>query len=184
MLPTLRQYALTTSLLRDAFFEKETKHTQPTASNPLSPPPPTLHLGKDNDALQIDINLAYTAPAPRLTFYIPHPESTSTATSQLSSVAHLLSTLLASTSTPTAPPRPPLAITLDIHANADIAVVQQNVVSSPPARPDTDVDVDVDMDAAEAAESRVKRLARALEVCGDVGVWGEWVRREVGRGGG
>tara|TARA_R110002003_G_scaffold991_6_gene21902 strand:+ start:28675 stop:30678 length:2004 start_codon:yes stop_codon:yes gene_type:complete len=180
MLPTLRQYALTTSLLRDAFFEKESKPPQPTASNPLSPPQQILHLGNDDDALQIDINLSYTPPAPRLTFYIPHPEST--ATSQLSSVAHLLSALLTtSTNPPTAPPRPPLAITLDIHANADIAVVQQNVVSLPPVKPDTDVDVDVDMDAAEAAESRVKRLARALEVCGDVGVWGEWVRREVGR---
>ena len=36
---------------------------------------------------------------------------------------------------------------------------------------------DVNMEGLE----RVKRVSRALDVCGDLGVWAEWVRREVVR---
>jgi hypothetical protein len=35
------------------------------------------------------------------------------------------------------------------------------------------------MDKAEQGEQKVKRLGKALDVCGDLGVWGEWLRREV-----
>lgn len=37
------------------------------------------------------------------------------------------------------------------------------------------------MEKVELAEQRVKRLGRALDVCGDLGVWSEWLRREVER---
>jgi hypothetical protein len=157
ILPTLRQYAFVTSILRDSFFEKAQRLN---ASNPLSPPltPPT-----DERALQIDLNLAYTPPVPRLTFYIPHPLSSSSPKS--TNVTELLSNLLSEGDS-----TPPLNITLDIHANAELVVSEQNVVH---------VTSEVDMDKAEQGELKVKRLSRALDVCGDLGVWGEWLRREA-----
>jgi len=161
MLPTLRQYAFTTSLLKDAFFR--TAQKQPT---PLSPPPtpPT----SSSKPLQIDINLSYIPPSPRLIFYIPHPTSPSPSHST-PTVSSLLSSLLAPTSTS----HPPLSITLDVHPNGELVVSEQNVIASREGE-------DVDMEQAEQREERVKRLARALDVCGSLGVWAEWVRREVG----
>jgi hypothetical protein len=41
---------------------------------------------------------------------------------------------------------------------------------------------EVDMEKAEEVHGKVKRLSKALDICGDLGVWGEWVRREVRRG--
>jgi hypothetical protein len=38
------------------------------------------------------------------------------------------------------------------------------------------------MEQAERAEASVHRLSRALEICGDLGVWSEWLRREVNKG--
>jgi hypothetical protein len=166
MLPTLRQYAFTTSLLRDSFFEKPQK---PNTSHLMSPPtaPP---VAKDKDALQIDVNLTYTPPAPRLTCYIPrrpstpnHPDPAS-----VSSVSDLLSNLLSDNNNDAS--HAPLNITLDIHANGELIVREQNVVH---------VGSEMDMDKAEQGEQRVKRLGKALDVCGDLGVWGEWLRREV-----
>lgn len=165
MLPTLRQYAYTTSLLRDSFFKKAQKLN---TSRPLSPPPTPSE--KDEAALQVDVNLTYTPPAPRLTFFIPHPASTPTPPS--SSISSLLSNLLSND--PPSASHPPLNITLDIHTNGELVVSEQNVMDVK--------DVGVDMEKAEQMEQRVKRLSRALEVCGDLGVWGEWVRREVQRG--
>jgi hypothetical protein len=157
MLPTLRQYAYTTSLLRDSFFEKASKVI---TSTPLSPPP-----RPDAAAVQIDVTLTYTPPAPRLTLFIPHPQSTTSGSTSLSS---LLSNLL---STPAS--HAPLTITLQVHANGDLVVAEQNVMDVK--------DVGVDMEKAEQVEQQVKRLSRALEICGDLGIWGEWLRREVGR---
>lgn len=146
ILPILRQYALTTSLLCDAFMDKALGRVA------------TL-----NDAqVQIDVNLTYTPPAPRLSFVVPHPSSTSASLS--------LDSLMLDTDTPSTPP---LAVTLDIHANAEIVVSEQNVVH---------VAREVDMDKAEEGELRVKRLGRGLDVCGDLGVWGEWLRGEARRG--
>lgn len=66
LLPTLRQYAFTTSLLHTSFFEKAAKLN---TSNPLSPPP-TPAAEKDPKALQIDVNLIYTPPAPQFRYAI------------------------------------------------------------------------------------------------------------------
>jgi hypothetical protein len=167
MLPTLRQYAFTTSLLRDSFYEKAQK---PSPSNAMSPPFTSIPIAKDEDALQIDINLTYTPPAPRLTCYIPRPASMLKypALASVSSVSDLLSNLLSETDNDAA--HSPLNITLDVHANGELVVSEQNVVH---------VGTEVDMDKAEQGEQKVKRLGKALDVCGDLGVWGEWLRREV-----
>ncbi|KAH7093339.1 mediator of RNA polymerase II transcription subunit 1-domain-containing protein [Paraphoma chrysanthemicola] len=174
ILPTLRQYAFTTSLLRNAFYEREAKHAQVNASNPLSPPQTPQPSKHDANAVQIDINLSYTPPAPRITFYIPHPSSQTPSPSQQdNSIANLLSNLLSPDSASTS--QTSLAITLDIHPNAEIAIQDQNIVPIPAAKEDGDVD----MDAAERVDARVKRLGKGLEVVGDVGVWGEWIRGQV-----
>jgi hypothetical protein len=166
ILPTLRQYAFTTSLLRDSFFEKPQK---PNTSNLMSPPmaPP---VAKDEDALQIDVNLTYTPPAPRLTCYIPRPLSTPNHPDPASvlSVSDLLSNLLSDNNNDAS--HAPLNVTFDIHANGELVIREQNVVH---------VGSEVDMDKAEQGEQRVKRLGKALDVCGGLGVWGEWLRREV-----
>lgn len=201
ILPTLRQYAFTTSLMRDAFYEpKPPPHNQTTLSPPLTPPhhPPTN--STTEPALQLDINLSYTPP-PRFTLLIPHPctpaaPATATAAHPKPSPTNHPSSLLASLlSTPTTPYLAPLSLTLDVHPNADLVIADQNLLAAAAAAADKDdhiasthgdADVDVNMmDAAvRAEEDGVKRLARALHVCGDLGVWAEWLRREVGRGGG
>jgi hypothetical protein len=180
MLPTLRQYAFTTSLLKEAFFEKEQKITQQNVANPISPPltPPSKEEGKDGKAIQIDVNLSYMPPAPRMIFYIPRPLSTSTSTSSapaLSTAASLLSNL--HTPVPELTACPPLRITLDVAANGELIVGEQNVIHDDGGAGD----MDMGLEQEEKKQKKVQRLARALDVCGEVGVWAEWVRREVGR---
>jgi hypothetical protein len=163
ILPILRQYAFTTTLLRDAFYKAPEKLN---VSNPLSPPlTPASEV--DENAVRFDVSLTYTPPAPRLTFIVPHPSSQSASST---SISDLLSNLL-SDATPST--HAPLSITLDIHPNADLVVHEQNIVEG--------VGQEVDMEKAEEVHGKVKRLSKALDICGDLGVWGEWVRREVRR---
>lgn len=182
ILPILRQYACTTSILRDAFFEKPQKPTHNTA--PLSPPlTPSLDPTDAGATLQLDITLSYTPPTPRFTLLIPHPDSalqsTDTAAQPLSSISDLLASLLAPTDS-----HPPLTVTLDVHANGELVVAEQNLIPVPALAGSVSggKEGDVDMEKAEQGELRVKRLGRALDVCGDVGVWAEWLSREAGRG--
>lgn len=194
ILPVLRQYAATTSLLRDVFFEKAPKATQKHSSGaltpPLTPPEEKEHGKLDLAPLQIDVNLSYTPPTPRLTILIPHPSSSSTSTSNSTftspaapSVTDLLANLLSPSSPspaqPTSPSTylPPLTLTLSIHPHGDLVVREQNLINVPALQDSADVD----MEGAERVEGRVKRLAAGLDVCGDLGVWGEWLRREVRR---
>jgi len=211
ILPTLRQYAFTTSLMRDAFFEPKPRTSQSHSQTPLMPPltPPDRHPTSDHTqeeeepTLQLDINLSYTPP-PRFTLLIPHPNTAAAANptpppphskDRPTDMSSLLSSLL---STPTTPYMAPLSITLDVHPNAQLAVTDQNLIAMPTLSAavaavaedgtvpsgkagdgSADAHGDVDMDAAVRVEARVKRLARALDICGDLGVWGEWLRREA-----
>lgn len=200
ILPTLRQYAATTSLMRDAFFEPKSsipKQTQ-LLSPPLTPHQYQTSPETEEDRLQIDINLSYTPP-PRFTLLIPHPTTTKNTTTTApppttspAEISDLLKSLLSSPSssssslTTSFPHHSPLSITIDVHANAHLVITEQNLIAVPALQPSPDEsskdqDVDMDVDAAERVEGRVKRLARALDVCGDLGVWGEWLRREVAR---
>lgn len=176
ILPILRQYAFTTSLLQRTFgITSQTPENRRSHSDPLSPPlTPDQSLLKTN-ALQLDISLSYAPPAPRLRFDIPHPASTSSALS-VSSPSDLLSSLLSLDAS-----KPSIRVTLDIQQNADLVITEQNVVSIAETK---NKDGDVEMPSAEQGlglDDRVKRLAKALEVSGDVGFWSEWVRREVER---
>lgn len=184
ILPILRQYAFTTSLLQNSFLES----TEQPKTSQLPTPPITPETNLAEAPLQVDLNLSYTPPAPRLTLHIPHPLSTlpsnpnpnpspESRSAAPASISDLLSGLLSDTDSagPTAS-HAPLSVTLDVHANAELVVSEQNVTEG--------VKMGVeDLDKVQEAEASVKRVGRALEVCGDLGVWGEWLRREVGRGG-
>lgn len=180
ILPILRQYAFTTSLLQSSFLETEQKKS---TSLPTPPMTPDANTSADSP-LQLDINLSYTPPAPRLTLHIPHPSSTLSPDFESNetpgaatpvSISDLLSGLLSdSDSTGRTASHAPLSVTLDVHANAELVVSEQNVVQGVRAGEE-------DLEKVQQAEERVKRVARAAEVSGDLGVWGEWLRREVVR---
>ncbi|KAL6712171.1 hypothetical protein ACN47E_000048 [Coniothyrium glycines] len=175
ILPTLRQFACTTSLLKDAFFEKlqKPKSAHIGQEDPLSPPlTPRIVQDEAQDSLQIDANLSYALP-PRLTIHIPHPSSSKPAVGGFSE--DLLSSLLSNASFS----HTPINITVDVHANGELVVMEQNLIEVPALA--STKDADVDMDKAQEVQDRVKRLGKALEICGDLGVWAEWLRREAGK---
>ena len=187
ILPVLRQYAAATTLLKHSFFEKEPKpapsHNQ---DDPLSPPlTPAADIKHDLQALQVDVNLTYTPPMPRLTLHIPHPSSTVSAQENTGStsavdVSGLLASLLSSASTFQAP----LSVTVDVHTNGELVVTEQNLIDVPAlhgSTADGKNGGDVDMEQAEHIEQKVKRLGKALDVCGDLSLWGEWLRREAAK---
>lgn len=184
ILPILRQYAFTTSLLETSFYEA----AEPKKSPQNSTIPATSDTKTSPAApLPLDINLSYTPPAPRLTIHLPHPSSTpfssasnptssvpTTTAAAQSSVSDLLSDLLSDTPGPA-----PLKVTFDVHMNGELVVSEQNVFGGGSTG---DAEGQGDLEKAQEEEARGKRLGRALDVCGDLGVWGEWVRREVARG--
>ncbi|CAI6313637.1 unnamed protein product [Periconia digitata] len=111
LLPTLRQYAFTTSLLQNDFVSPTTTPTTsdtntangtthpsfpvrakpvtnnlPTPSSTPSPSSPSTSNNKDNDTtltapFQLDVAVSYAPPAPRLTVTIPQRHSTTSSSS-------------------------------------------------------------------------------------------------------
>ncbi|KAF1845039.1 uncharacterized protein K460DRAFT_284291 [Cucurbitaria berberidis CBS 394.84] len=192
ILPVLRQYAATTAVLKDPFFEKGPKPPRflPAPGGVWGPPPtpPPENPKITGPPLQVDVSLSYTPPTPRLTIHIPHPhtinENSEGSEACGSAILGRLFELLDSSC------KPPLSVTVDVHVNGELVVSEQNLLSVPALKgsaegageaegKDADADADVDMDEAEKVEQKVKRLGKALDICGDVGVWGEWLRREV-----
>lgn len=185
ILPVLRQYAFTTSLLQHSFLEP----AGPAKSLHIPTPPATQQDTKSGDPpLPLDINLSYTPPAPRLTLHAPHPSSSSLSSASNGSsstrattpvsISDLLAGLLFDTESTagSAASHAPLKVTLDVHMNGELVVSEQNVTEGRRAGEE-------DLDKAQEVEKGIKRLGRALDVVGDLGVWGEWLRREVGREG-
>lgn len=182
ILPILRQYAFTTSLLQNSFLEKAEQN-----KSAQLPTPPVTSDTKDTDSpLPVDIHLSYTPPAPHLTLLIPHPASTPSLDSGSktvqgagaatpASISDLLSGLLSEPNTagPTTP-HAPLSVTLDVHANGELVVSEQNVTEGRRVGEE-------DLEKVQEVENRIKRVGKALEICGDLGIWGEWLRREVKR---
>jgi hypothetical protein len=179
ILPILRQYAFATSLLQNSFLEKGPQKSG--LQHPLSPP---ITPESEKTSTQLDINLSYTPPAPRLTLHVPHPLSKLASDSKIASAAgattpasisNLLSGLLAEPSGSTVS-HAPLSVTLDVHANGELVVSDQNVTEQRGGQ-------EGNLEKAAEVEQKIKRVGKALEICGDLGVWGEWLRREVSRGG-
>jgi DUF2075 family protein len=75
--------------------------------------------------------------------------------------------------------RAPLSVALDVHTNGELVVSEQNLIKVAAFQSKAEESGDVDMEHAERVEGRIKRLAKALDVTGDLGIWGEWLRREV-----
>ncbi|KAJ4324314.1 hypothetical protein N0V94_001372 [Neodidymelliopsis sp. IMI 364377] len=175
ILPILRQYAFTTSLLQNSFLEKGPQKAG--LQHPLSPP---ITSESEETLTQLDINLSYTPPAPRLTLHIPHPLSKLASDSKTApaagattpaSISDLLSGLLAEPSGANVS-HAPLSVTLDVHANGELVVSDQNVTEQRGGQ-------DGNLEKAAEVEQKIKRVGKALEICGDLGVWGEWLRREM-----
>ena len=180
ILPILRQYAFTTSLLQNSFFETA-DHKK---ASQLPTPPATPDSTSQSPPLQLDLNLSYTPPAPRLTLHIPHPSSSLPRDNNQktgekpghatpASISDLLSGLLSDDPSPSGPTpeHAPLCVTLDVHANGELVVSEQNVVEGRVQGED--------LEKVQEVEDGIKRIGRALDVAGDLGVWGEWLRREV-----
>ncbi|KAJ4359803.1 uncharacterized protein N0V89_000359 [Didymosphaeria variabile] len=178
LLPTFRQYALTTSLVQDVFGA----HAPPKATpqqNPLSPP---ITPKDDKErGLQFDLTLAYTTPAPKLALHIPHPLSSTSETPLPNDASDFLSQLLSQNglSSSATAPHPPLRVVVDVGENAEIYISEQNVVDADAGASKTGEAGEVDMENAEKAREKVKRVEKALDVCGDLGIWAEWIRREA-----
>jgi hypothetical protein len=174
--PTLRQYAFVTSLMQRGFGpDTDNKTNTPAAPQPISPPatPSAAEDLAQQREQQLDVSLYYAPPAPRLRIDIPRSAPSedvemqdSDAYTPATAQADLLNLLLGHT-----PPPQPISVTLDVLANAEVVVTGGNVAVG---------GVDGGGEAKEVEEEREKRVARALEICMDVDVWAEWVRREVG----
>jgi hypothetical protein len=193
VLPVLRQYAHITSLLKTCFYEAPKKQvpTHKLGHHELTPSPPPPHkaaqVGDLLPGLQLDVNLSYAPPVPRFTLHVPHPRAAVAAAACSSEkeekkkskdandaamIADLLSHLDEPSTTSSSPPPPPpsayhapLALAIDVQANGELVLTEQNVV----------------LVEEEDDDTKVKRLARALDVVDDLGVWAEWLRLEVGK---
>ncbi|OWY54642.1 mediator complex subunit med1 [Alternaria alternata] len=198
VLPVLRQYAHITSLLKTCFYEAPKKqvpthklgHYELTPPPPPPPPPPhkAAHVVGDLPRLQLDVNLSYAPPVPRFTLHVPHPRAAvakaacssekekkkSKDADDAAMIADLLShldeptTTSSSSSSPSPPPayHAPLALAIDVQANGELVLAEQNIVF---------------LEEEDDDDAKVKRLARALDVVDDLGVWAEWLRLEVGK---
>ena len=165
ILPTLRQYAFMSSLLQHTFHEPSPAPTPTQGEKNSHITPPATPENPSEPPLQLDTTLYYSPPAPRLTLHLPHPSSIPSVPSTASPtdfLASLLSNTLGN--------NPPLKVSVDVLPNAELVVSDQNIVDVPPP---TGLGLEVQED------ERVKRVGRALDICGDLGIWGEWLRRSV-----
>ncbi|XP_014556967.1 hypothetical protein COCVIDRAFT_37483 [Bipolaris victoriae FI3] len=188
ILPVLRQYAHVTTLLRKSFYEAPQKPIPIHKLGQPQTPKPKTGSSENYPTLQLDVTLNYTPPIPRITLQVPHPSSTAPPNppeTTADAISNLLSDLLTPKDQPPEPHHAPLAVTIDVHANGDLLVSEQNIVSSPAPTLKRESEAHMqheDEDGAQemvAHQERVKRLASGLDVAGELGVWGEWLRREV-----
>lgn len=174
LLPTFRQYAFTTSLLQDV-FGRDTLLTPPLPKAPFSPP--VTPKSDEKDGVQVDFTLAYSHPSPKLTIHLPHP--TACALPSLpTDASDLIAQLLSKNSlTPTS--QASLKLVVDIGQNAGIYVSEQNVIATD--ADEAGVGGDSNMEDVEKERQAAKKVEKALDVSGDLGVWTEWLRREAGK---
>jgi len=169
MLPVLRQYAHVTSLIRDCFYlapEKPTPtHKLGQQSTPTTAPQTSAQ--GDLPPLQLDVTLSYNPPTPRFTLHVPHPDAAASS----DDVSDLLSGLLSDKS-PSTKYNAPLGVTIDIHTNGELIVMEQNIH----AHHDSP---EQEQAQAELFDKKMKMLARVLDAADDLGVWAEWLRKEA-----
>jgi hypothetical protein len=185
MLPLLRQYAHATSLMQDCFYEAPKKGNK---SGQQMTPPRTPPVKKEGEGathtslppIQIDVSLNYTPPTPRFALYVPHPSArTSSTETETRTTEDAVAELLANLDhTDTHVYRAPIAVAIDVHANGELVVNEQNVVKLPD---DVVHDEGGGEEEREKFEKKVKRLAKVLDAADDLGCWAEWLRQEAER---
>jgi hypothetical protein len=78
-----------------------------------------------------------------------------------------------------------ISVTVDVHPNAEVQVVGQNIVDTPPpnflASTDATESDNDKSDQHDTERKVVQKLQNALDVCGDIGIWVEWVRNNAQR---
>jgi hypothetical protein len=169
ILPTLRQYAFTSSLLQHTFHETSSGPPAAAATTNSYMTPPRTPDKTFDPPLQLDTTLYYSPPTPRLTLHLPHPSSSAFSLPSKPSPTDFLASLLSNTLSN----NPPLQVSVDVLPNAELVISDQNVIDVPPMD---------GLGLEEGENEKVKRVGRALDVCGDLGVWGEWLRRSVTKG--
>ena len=175
LLPTFRQYAFTTSLLQDV-FAKDSSMPTPASENPLSPD--LVPKSNVKGGVQVDLTLAYAHPNPKLTVHLPHPAACSSP-SIPTDASDLIAQLLSKNSL-THTSQASLRIVIDIGQNAGIYVSEQNAVSTDTSK--AGAGEDANMEVVEKERQAAKKVEKALDVSGDLGLWTEWLRRESGKG--
>ncbi|TLD24609.1 putative mediator complex subunit med1 protein [Venturia nashicola] len=161
MLPYLRQYACLNTFLKASFMET-----------------PSLSPASTENALEnwsVDMTLS-TFPSPRLAVVFPRAGSVPAPSSIIDTSAQgFLSRLLsngASTEQSTMNSSS-ASVTFDILSNAEISIVDQNLVTDNSALTD---------DTAKEQESErqkiaISKLSRALVVSGNIDIWTEWASK-------
>ncbi|PVH99578.1 hypothetical protein DM02DRAFT_614985 [Periconia macrospinosa] len=137
LLPTLRQYAMVTSLVQGDFVSPPNITNNPNPNNPdTTSERHQQEAGGEEKTppLQLDISLSYAQPAPRLTLTIPHPLSPSPhlplpppTTSPTSS------TTLTGDTNNTPPPPPPLSNPQDLFKHLFLSPIPAFSSPSPPS---------------------------------------------------
>jgi hypothetical protein len=139
LLPTLRQWAYVTSLLRGTVKPKDTSSvSQPTSQHFNGNGTLTIEslmedIQAEESAQAVPITIALgTTPNPTLALAFPAPRNGSNAT-----------------------------LSLHILPNAQLSISSQQGLA---------------LGDEQAVSTKLPKLAKALEVCGDLGVWLEWLR--------
>jgi hypothetical protein len=169
---TLRQYAFITSILGQSF-----------SSTKL--PAEVLHA--QGESLPIDVTLLGTT---KLSAIFPRLDSLTSEKSHRPSTLLTLDDLLANgtsdqeinaDSGAKAVTQTSFSITVDVLSNADIVIVDQNAVpvseQNPHVPGTTETSEDANGSDSSKEKSKVHKLEKALDVCGDIGIWVEWIRK-------
>ncbi|KAF2435709.1 hypothetical protein EJ08DRAFT_285945 [Tothia fuscella] len=171
LLPILRQYAFVTSLLGNSFSLTRPSPVVPTTNKSILP---------------VDVKLTGCTKVavifPRLR---TPPESPQSAPPEKEiSLDSLLSHRLSEKRKGPIDPIPAsISVTLDIHHNGDFIVLNQNLVTHINGNALTEsVGSSVGGTPAIDQEQKViQKLQSALDVCGDLGIWVEWVRKNASK---
>ncbi|KAK3078935.1 hypothetical protein LTS18_006247 [Coniosporium uncinatum] len=190
LLPMLRQYAYINSLIRDTFQAPLKAPTNGISAHPAHDKGCPLH---------VDVTLLSIDPPPKLTVSFPRAvDNARKDSAQEFSLDELLSLENEEQTSGVQDSR--IQIAVEILQNAEIQVMDQNVYLLAPSAThqmaalkvgDGEDAMDVEGGSEKKAEGegegaqmreterlqKVRRLGRALDVSGDLGVWVEWVRK-------
>ncbi|KAF2750034.1 hypothetical protein M011DRAFT_397750 [Sporormia fimetaria CBS 119925] len=173
LLPTLRQYAFTTSLLSQTFggtAQSLPSTKQPPSSGPRSQSRSKQNLGNDQKepAVRLDVSVALASNGgPQLRVDIPAANAGSLSADDI---------LACLTDERVTGKR--VTLVVDVQSNADLVIKPQNLPTNGTDTTMSDNDKD-EKQNVQQQDASVKRLARALEVCMDLGIWVEWVKKTM-----